>query len=200
MPRKPYNLKPMANSWDAALTDPQRWAVYAKFVEFRSDWTQVSGWVREEYGIKEPSRSGLYRFADRMRRLESAHRLEQAIIARSEAGELARSAGQTDADLVAAYETLAADAALGMGDAKKAGLYTKMAMAIGEKIATREALAIKRRAQDTKEESLRLARAKFEAAESRLQTVRDALAAPKTADGGLSPETLKKIEEAAGLL
>ena len=145
MPRKPYNLKPMANSWDAALTDPQRWAVYAKFVEFRSDWTQVAGWVREEYGIKEPSRSGLYRFADRMRRLESAHRLEQAIIARSEAGELARSAGQTDADLVAAYETLAADAALGMGDAKKAGLYTKMAMAIGEKIAEREKLRLKER-------------------------------------------------------
>jgi hypothetical protein len=145
MPRKPYNLKPMANSWDAALTDPQRWAIYAKFVEFRSDWTQVAGWVRGEYGIKEPSRSGLYRFADRMRRLESAHRLEQAIIARSEAGELARSAGQTDADLVAAYETLAADAALGMGDAKKAGLYTKMAMAIGDKIAEREKLRLKER-------------------------------------------------------
>lgn len=199
MPRKPYNLKPMANAWDAALTDDQRWQAYGKFVEFRAKWWEVAAWVEKELGISQPSRSGLYRFADRMRKLESAHRVEQSIIARSEIGELAAKAGQRDDEMVAAYETLAADAALQFGDAKKASLFTKMAIAIGEKIATREALSIKRRAQVTKEENLRLARAKFESAENRLTAARDAIARLDQS-GGITPEARAEIEKAMGLL
>ena len=199
MPRKPHNDKPMANAWDKDLTDAQRWDVYAKFVEYRSDWRKVAVWVHNEFGLPEPSRSGLYRFADRMRRMESAHRVEQAILARAEAGELARRAGQIDADLVAAYETLAADAALGTGDAKKASLYTKMAVAIGEKIATRKSLEIKERAQDTKEEALRLSREKFEASEARLKATREAVARLNES-GGLSEEARREIEKAMGML
>jgi len=145
MPRKPYNLKPMANSWDAALTDDQRWQAYDKFVEFRAKWWEVAAWVEKEFKIQSPSRSGLYRFADRMRKLESAHRVEQSIIARSEIGELAKKAGQRDEEMVAAYETLAADAALQFGDAKKASLFTKMAISIGEKRAEKIKLELKAR-------------------------------------------------------
>lgn len=199
MPRKPHNDKPMANAWDDALTDAQRWQAYDKFVQFRSKWWEVAAWVEAEYGIKAPSRSGLYRFADRMKPLEAAYRVRQSIEARAFAGELAKKAGQTDEDLVAAYETLAADAALQLGDAAKAAMYTRMAIAIGEKIATRRALEIKARAQDTKEEALKLQREKFEAAESRLKAAREAVARLNEA-GGLSEEARAEIEKAMGVL
>lgn len=199
MPRKTHNEKPMANAWDAALTDAQRWQAYDKFVQFRAKWWEVAAWVEAEFGVPAPSRSGLYRFADRMRPLEAAYRVRQSIEARAFAGELAKKAGQNDADLVAAYETLAADAALQLGDAKKAALYTKMAIAIGEKLATRKALEIKERAQDTKAETLRLQREKFEAAESRLKAARDAVARLNEC-GGISEEARVEIEKAMGLL
>ena len=61
-------------------------------------------------------------------------------------------------------------------------------------------LKLKDRAQQTKDETLRLAREKFEAAEKRLAAVQDAVKSAKASGGGLSEETLRKIEEAAGLL
>ena len=43
----------------------------------------------EEFQLAEiPSRAGMYRFASRMRTLESAHRIESALTARDEAGAL----------------------------------------------------------------------------------------------------------------
>lgn len=200
MPRKPYNDKPRSDSWDTPLTEAQRWQAYDKFVQFRAKWWEVSAWVEAEFRIKAPSRSGLYRFWERMKKDEAAWRTRQCIEAKARAGELAKHAGQNDAELAAAYQTLAADAALQMHDVDRAMKLTTMAMVIGAKISKRKDLEIKERAQTVKEEALCLQREKFEAAESRLQAVRDALAAPKAADGGLSPETLKKIEEAAGLL
>lgn len=50
------------------------------------------------------------------------------------------------------------------------------------------------------DDALRLAREKFEAAERRLATVQDAVKTAKANGGGLTDETLRKIEEAAGLL
>lgn len=155
MPRKPHNDKPRPDSWDSALKDDaQRWQAYDKFVQFRAKWWEVAKWIEDEFGIKAPSRSGLYRFADRMRPLESAYRIRQSIEARTFAGELARQAGQNDADLVSAYETLAADAALQLGDAKKAALYTKMAIAIGDKRAEQVKLELKARQVAAAEKSV----------------------------------------------
>ena len=198
MPRKPYNAKPRP-AWDAALTEEQRWRCYDKFVQFRSKWWEVAAWVAEEFGITGPSRSGLYRFADRMRASESAHRIEQAVIARAEIGRLAADASQRDPELAAAYETLAADAALRLGDASRALQFTRMAMAIADKRATIEGLDIKRRAQDTKEEAMRLAREKFEAAEARLAATRSAIEALNKT-GALTAEARAEIEKAMGML
>lgn len=60
-------------------------------------------------------------------------------------------------------------------------------------------LDLAERAQETKVEALRLSREKFAAAESHLQAVKDEIGKARTG-GGLTPETLRKIEEAAGLL
>ena len=199
MPRKPYNEKPRSDSWDTPLTEAQRWQAYDKFVQFRAKWWEVAAWVEAEFGIPSPSRSGLYRFWERMKKDEAGWRTRQCIEAKARAGELAKRAGQNDAELAAAFQTLAADAALQLHDVDRAMTLTKMAMAIGDKIATRQGLDIKRRAQDTKEETLRLAREKFTAAESRLAAARDAVARLNES-GGITPEARAEIEKAMGLL
>lgn len=189
--------KPRSDAWDADLTEVQRWEAYSKFRTAR--WHEVSQWLAETYGMPAPSRSALYRWSRRMRRLESAHRIEQAITARDEAGALASAACPDDPSLIAAYKALAADMALRTGDAKAAAAYTGMALDIAAQRTKREELDLKARAQATKDAALTLSREKFEAAESRLSAVRDAVSAARTS-GGLTPETLRTIEEAAGLL
>ena len=61
------------DSWDAALTDAQRWTVFDK--SRRASWAEVAEWIAAEYGVEAPSRSAFYRFLDRMRGMESGHRL-----------------------------------------------------------------------------------------------------------------------------
>jgi len=199
MPRKPYNEKPRSDSWDAPLTEEQRWRAYDKFVQFRAKWWEVAAWAAEEFGIAAPSRSGLYRFWERMKRDEAGWRTRQCIDARARAGDLARRAGQNDAELAEAYQTLAADAALQFGDTDRAMVLTKMAMAIGDKIIRSGDLDVKRRAQDTKEEAMRLAREKFEAAEARLAATRSAIEALNKT-GALTAEARAEIEKAMGML
>ena len=72
-------------------------------------------------------------------------------------------------------------------------------MAIKDRLQKAADLDLRAQAQKTREADLALAREKFEAAERRLAAVKDAVATAKT-KGGLTEETLKKIEEAAGLL
>ena len=188
--------KARIDAWDAGLTDQQRWDAYDRMR--RSPWQKVSQWAADEFGVEPPSRSALYRFAERLRRLESAHRLECALAAREEAGALV-AAETDDGTLVAAYKTLAQDLAL-KGDAKTAETYTRMALQLADSARRRAELDLKDRAQRTRDEQLRLAREKFEAAERRIAAVQEAVKSAKATGGGLSEETLRKIEEAAGLL
>jgi hypothetical protein len=189
--------KARIDAWDAPLKEADRWNAYAKFQV--SSWQDVSKWIGETFAIRPPGRASLYRWARRMREMESAHRIEQAITARDEAGALAAAACPDDPALIAAYKALAADLALRNGDAAAAAAFTKMALDIAAQQTKSAELALKSRAQGTKDETLRLARQKFEAAEARIAKIRDAVGEARNR-GGLTPETLKKIEEAAGLL
>ena len=72
-------------------------------------------------------------------------------------------------------------------------------MAITDRLQKAEGINLKAAAQATKDDQLKLAREKFEAAEKRLNAVAEAVKTAK-AKGGLTEETLKRIEEAAGLL
>lgn len=175
--------KTRTDAWETPLSEEQRWAVYGRMKEH--PWHEAMAWAAKEYGVEAPSRQGAYNFADRMRKLEGARRVELALTARSEAGELAALAAPDDQAMIDAYKSLAADMALRCNDSETALTYTKMALAIGE--------------QRLKRQALELSREKFEAAERRLEAVREAVGQAKS-EGGLTPETLKKIEQAAGLL
>ena len=177
--------KTRADRWDAkaGLTDEQVWRAFDVFG--RSKWAEFLAWAeRELAGVRIPSRNSMYEWHADMAEKESAHRLRQSRETREEIGRLAETAA-LDAELVSAYKSMGAKAAL-LGNKAEALALTKMALGLAE--------------AQVKAECVKLQREKFEASERRLQAVRDALAAPKSADGGLSPETLKKIEEAAGLL
>ncbi len=185
--------KPRSDAWDAELTEAQRWQAYAQFR--RSSWFEVSAWAAEQFGVQPPSRSALYRWAARMREQESDHRVEQTIIARIEVGKLAKAAGQNDIELIEAYKTLGADVALSTGDADKAEKFTMMAMMIGDSQRKKIELDLKERAQSTKEETLRLAREKFEAAEARLNKAKEVVGDAKLSDA----ERTAKMREIFGL-
>ena len=71
----------------------------------------------------------------------------------------------------AAFDALAVDAATD-GDAKTSALYANAAAKYRDAIRTAQELALRTRAQTVKEDELRLAREKFEAAERRLDAAR----------------------------
>ena len=186
--------KPRCDAWDASLDEAARWRIYAQ--TRRAPWYEVAEWIAAEYGIEAPSRSALYAWIARMRRMESAHRLEQAVQARDEIGAMAGTAAANDR-LIAAYKSMAAELAL-KGNAGDAVRLTTMAMQLAAQQTAAAELDIKRQRLDQQQDALRLAREKFEAAEAKIAAVRDAVG--KAREGGLTPETLRKIEEAAGLL
>ena len=184
--------KPRCDAWDAALSDGQRWSIYDKFRQGR--WYDVAAWAMEEFSLAEiPSRAGMYRFADRMRKLESAHRIESALTARDEAGALV-AAKTDDVETINAYKALAQDMAL-TGDRQAAIEYTQMALSLAAQLTKTREIELKAAAQGTKDAQLRLAREKFEAAEKRLNSVKDAVT-----DTKLSPaEREAKLKEIFGL-
>ena len=185
------------DSWAAGLTEEQSWQLYYKARGLR--WNEAAEWAVKEFGIDSPSRTAFYAWLGRMRAVESAHRLEQAATAAAEAAALAKTQTSDEAQ-IAAYKAMATELALRTGSADEAAKFVNMAAALSERRLRARELDIKARAQETKDEQLKLAREKFEAAEKRLAAVQDAVKSAKTSGGGLSEETLRKIEEAAGLL
>ena len=185
------------DSWASALTEEQGWALYYKARGLR--WNEAADWAVKEYGVEAPSRTAFYAWLAHMRAEESAHRLEQAATAAAEAAALAKTQTSDEAQ-IAAYKAMATELALRTGSADEAAKFVNMAAALSERRLRARELDIKARAQQTKDEQLKLAREKFEAAEKRLAAVQDAVKSAKTSGGGLTPETLRKIEEAAGLL
>lgn len=190
--------KVRTDSWAAALSEEQSWALYSK--ARRCQWQEAAAWAVKEFGLeKGPSRTAFYAWMTAMREEEHEHRMGQAAIAAAEAAALGSRCTKDEA-LIQAFKALATDVALTTGDAKSASAFVNSAMAIKDRLQKEQELALKSAAQSTKDEQLKLAREKFEAAEKRLKAVQDAVKSAKATGGGLSEETLKKIEEAAGLL
>ena len=156
------------DSWASALTEEQGWQLYYKSRAMR--WNEAADWAVKEYGIEAPSRTAFYAWLGRMRAEESAHRLEQAATAAAEAAALAKTQTSDEAQ-IAAYKALAAELALRTGSAGEAAKFVDMAGAIADRRLRAAELKLKTAAQETKEEQLRLAREKFEAAEKRLERV-----------------------------
>lgn len=157
------------DSWAAGLSEEQSWALYSK--ARRCQWQEAAAWAVKEFGLeKGPSRTAFYSWMTAMREEEHEHRMGQAAIAAAEAAALGGRCTKDEA-LIQAFKALATDVALTTGDAKTASAFVNSAMAIKDRLQKEQELALKSAAQSTKDEQLKLAREKFEAAEKRLERV-----------------------------
>ena len=191
--------KTRIDSWAAKLAENEEseWKLFYKAM--RCQWQEAAAWAVKEFDLpRMPSRSSFYDWLKIMRSKEHEHRMHEAAIAAAEAAALGKTVTKDEA-LIAAFKSLATEAAL-RTDAKTATSFIQSAMAIKDRLQKAEEIDLKEKAQATKDDQLRLAREKFEAAEKRLNAVAEAVKTAKANGGGLTEETLKKIEEAAGLL
>ena len=200
-----------ADSWAAPLTAAQMWAIYD--FHYNPDggaagkWDVTCEWAEKEFELpRKPGRESFYKWLREMRKLAPAHRREVRETADEIAAEGAKSLAVTDDQIIAFIKSRALDAATVAKDPQAAQRFICMAEALiraGQKDAElkirQKELELKADKGRRDDEQLKLAREKFEAAERRLAAVKDAVATAKT-KGGLTEETLKKIEEAAGLL
>lgn len=163
--------KRRADSWDAALTEAQRWEAYEKAKGVA--WTAFADYAAAEYGIR-PGKNAIYDWMAYMRRQEGQHRLERAIAARKELQGLAASAA-LDAQTADAYMALANDAILS-GDPEKAARIVAAAVQINAASLRLQEQRQNARRLKLQEEALALQREKFEAAEKRLDAAKAVLA------------------------
>ena len=161
--------KTRCDRWDvkAGLTDEQVWRAYDVFG--RSHWAEFLAWAGNELpGVRIPSRNSMYEWYDDLASKEAAHRVKQAVDARKEIGELAETAA-LDAELVAAYKSMGAKAAL-LGNKAEAVALTKMALGLADRqvdaVKLERELAAERRARYADEAAavLRLEVAELKAA------------------------------------
>ena len=188
-----------SDSWYATIDEQQLWQLYS-IAQRGAKWFEVAKVAKEEMGLDvNPSRSGYYRWLDFMREQESERRLASARIAALEADDIAKGVGLKDETAIKAYKSLAAEVSLKTGDPKKGGQFLRMAMDLVDRQLHAAEVELKTKDLARKDEELKIALKKLEMLETQQKNVKDAVTAARTG-GGLTEETLKKIEEAAGLL
>jgi len=139
-----------------------------------------------------PSRAGWYRFLARQRKEDMLRR----VYAVQASGEVATDMAKVtidDAKAAEAMKGLAIDAAMS-GDDDSAAIYAKAATAFRDRAQKEQELTLKQQAQATKDEQLRLAREKFEAAEKRLNAAKDAVNDTRLTDD----EKMRRLKEMFG--
>ena len=185
--------KTRTDSWAASLTEEQSWTLYYK--ARTCPWQDAAAWAAKEFDLPNaPSRTAFYGWLKQMRQDEHAHRMEQAAIAAAEAAALGKTCTKDEA-LINAFKALGTEVALTTGDAKTSSSFILSAMAIKDRLQKEAELKIKDRSQGTKDEQLRLAREKFEAAEKRLNAAKDAVSNTK-----LTPEEREaRLKEIFGI-
>lgn len=186
------------DAWESRLTDEQQRELYR--------WTQTPREVKvegegegkvvrrpnfdecmahlDELKIDRPSRGAWFRFKAAMQKMLREELLYSVAASSESAKDLKE---MTPADYALAADTftnLAIDASM-KGNDKAVSIYSGAARHYREMMQQEKKLDLQSRAQATKEDQLRLAREKFEAAEKRLAAVKDAV--DKAKGGKLDP-------------
>ena len=208
--------KTHSNAWGEDLPEETRRQLYAYTKplteEEREGRAPSRPWLRDFdrdvlpylslQGIVAPSRAGWYRFLGRMREQAAA----RTIIGLETSKRIAQGMAESGVDPRLAADvmtSLAVDEAAKPEEErneKVMGIFASAAAMFRTTDQRERELKLKAAAQQTKDEQLKLAREKFEAAEKRLAAVQEAVKAARATDGGLSEEALAKIEQAVGML
>ncbi len=196
-----------ADSWAAPLTAAQMWAIYD--FHYNPDggaagkWDVTCEWAEKEFELpRKPGREAFYKWLREMRELAPAHRREVRETADEIAAEGAKSLSLDDSQIISFVKSRALDAATVAKNPQEAQRFIVMADALiragqreTELKLKREELSLKARAQETKDEQLKLAREKFEAAEKRLDAVKNAVGTEDITDA----ERVAKVRSIFGL-
>ena len=183
--------KTRIDAWGEELPEERRWELYDAL---RCEaWTEVRKRLSLD-GLVEPSRAGWYRFLARMRKADAARRIERIAQSVAEAQSVADKAGIKAAVFVETLKTLAIDRAMS-GDDKGATGFASAAAAIWDRAQKEKELELKAAAQQTRDEQLKLAREKFEAAERRESAAKGAISDAKLTD----EQRMAKLREIYGI-
>jgi hypothetical protein len=190
------SAKRRTDAFDAVLTDEQRWALFDQGK--RLPWYGAAAWAHKELGIDPPGKTAFYDFMAYMRSEDSERRIAQALAAKNDMGRAMREIGDMDPELAHAWQQMALESALN-GDPDAARRYLDMAMELRKSALEGEKLRLKQEAEIRARQSLELEREKFADLQRRNDAAKAKLEQVK-AKGGIDEETLRKIEEAVGLL
>ncbi|MBR2837409.1 MAG: hypothetical protein IKE55_01355 [Kiritimatiellae bacterium] len=196
-----------ADSWAAPLSAAQMWAIYD--FHYNPDggaagkWDVTCDWAEKEFELpRKPGREAFYKWLRSMRELAPAHRREVRETADEIAAEGAKSLTVSDDQIISFVKSRALDAATVAKNPEEAERFLRMADSLiraGQKDAElkmrQRELDLKAAAQQTKDEQLKLAREKFEAAEKRLNAVQGAVDEPQLSDA----ERVAKIKSIFGM-
>ena len=183
-----------ADSWAAPLTAAQMWTIYD--FHYNPDggaagkWDVTCEWAEKEFELpRKPGREAFYKWLRSMRELAPAHRREVRETADEIAAEGANSLTVSDEQIINFVKSRALDAATVAKNPQEAERFLRMADSLiraGQKDAElkmrQRELDLKAAAQQTKDEQLKLAREKFEAAERRENAAKAALGDTKLTD------------------
>lgn len=158
--------KTRVDAWGEDLPEKVRWDIYD--TARTMPWPQAVCDQLEALGVKRlPTRAAWYRFLSRMRQADAERRIEKIAQSVAEAEKVADKHGIKAKVFVETMKSLAIDSAM-TGDNKSATALAAAAASIWDRAQKERDLELKTARQKTAEESLKLAREKFEAAEKRL--------------------------------
>ena len=187
------------DSWCGALDTYKQAEIYLKWIGRGADvdWETFAKWAVDEYGLERvPSHNAFYAWSAKPGksndykggagyRAWKEWKHERLIEAGEEAENLVKSCPDINTEAIANNIKVLFCEAANMKDFKaSASLSTSFAQIMGAAL-DRQKIALAERAQATKDEQLRLAREKFEAAEKRLNAVQDAV--DKAKGGKIDP-------------
>lgn len=193
--------KVRADSFATSLAPEQAWALYDHHYQAaHGKWELSVAWAERQFELaRRPSRTAFYEWLGKMSDLEGAHLREIRDLCDERIEERSKLLRVQDKAVIRSIKAEALDAGLVEKNWDKAEQIMRLAHGIEDAAFKQAEIELKSKGQATKDDQLRLAREKFEAAEKRLNAVQDAVKSAKS-KGGLTEETLRKIEEAAGLL
>ena len=185
--------KTRTDAWGEDLPEKVRWDIYDTARSL--PWPQAVCDQREALGVKRlPTRAAWYRFLSRMRRADAERRIEKIAESVAEAEKVADKHGIKAKVFVETMKSLAIDSAM-TGDNKSATALAAAAAAIWDRAQKERDLELKTARQKTAEESLKLAREKFEAAERRESAAKGAISDAKLTD----EQRMAKLREIYGI-
>jgi len=191
------------DSWAGELLADEAAEIFEAWRRYKGPWEKFAEWIAATYpNARKPSRTALYAWANAdcehpgagftaWRSVRSA-RIHNA---GEQMAQWARSLGDVaDEEVAAGFKALGCDA-MSIGDQKLAAQMMDGYCKITDRLLHRKELSLKERAQGTKDEQLKLAREKFEAAERRENAAKAAVSDAKLTEA----ERLARLKEIYGI-